>query len=217
MQKREREALNLATAQFRWWPAALAFMLLGAAYALISDQLRIGPPWELLVLAIFAVVGARFLHWRGRMAARRWLVLGSLALITLAITVSAAYLIGALLSRSTDAANLLRDGALLWTTNMLSFALSYWEVDGGGPAHRHVTGCGSTDFAFPQKVLGGEDEAGWSPDFLDYVFLAFNTSTAFSPTDTMVLSRRAKVMMMYQSVLSLTTVVVIVARAINAL
>ena len=80
-----------------------------------------------------------------------------------------------------------------------------------------MTRCGSSDFAFPQTTIGHGFEVNWTPDFLDYVFLAFNTSTAFSPTDTMVLARRAKALMMYQSVLSLVTVVVLVARAINAL
>ncbi|HEY0580717.1 MAG TPA: hypothetical protein VGE94_00945, partial [Chloroflexota bacterium] len=79
------------------------------------------------------------------------------------------------------------------------------------------TRCGSSDFAFPQMIVGDGKAVDWLPDFLDYLFLAFNTSTAFSPTDTMVMARRAKMMMMYQSILSLVTVVVLVARAINAL
>ena len=121
------------------------------------------------------------------------------------------------LPKTTVGSILLRSAGLLWLSNILVFALWYWEIDGGGPAHRHATGCGSTDFAFPQRVLGDADLARWMPDFVDYVFLAFNTNTAFSPTDTMVLGRRAKLMMMYQSVLALTTVVVLVARAINAI
>jgi hypothetical protein len=100
---------------------------------------------------------------------------------------------------------------------LLTFALWYWEVDGGGPPHRHATKRGSTDFAFPQRVLAEPALEGWMPDFLDYVFLAFNTSTAFSPTDTMVLARRAKVLMMWQSAVSLTTIAVIAARAINTI
>jgi len=204
-------------ANVRWWPAAVAFILLGVAYALISERLTVGPRWALLVLVIVAVVGARVLRWRGLMSATRWLVVGALAVATAALTISAGFLVEALIDHSLDAVSLLLSGVLLWTSNILTFALWYWEIDGGGPAHRHATGCGSTDFAFPQKVLGGDDLANWMPDFVDYVFLAFNTNTAFSPTDTMVLGRRAKLMMMYQSVLALTTVVVLVARAINAI
>ena len=204
-------------ANVRWWPAAVAFILLGVAYALISERLTVGPRWALLVLVIVAVVGARVLRWRGLISATRWLIIGALAVATAALTVSAGFLVEALIDHSLDAVTLLISGVLLWASNILTFALWYWEIDGGGPAHRHATGCGSTDFAFPQKVLGGDALANWMPDFVDYVFLAFNTNTAFSPTDTMVLGRRAKLIMMYQSVLALTTVVVLVARAINAI
>jgi hypothetical protein len=212
----ERE-LQRAVARVRWWPAALAFLALGLAYAFVAPRLTIGPRWALLALVIIAVVGVRVLRWRGMIRATRIVVLGVLAVVTLALTASAAFLVEALIDHSLDAITLLISGALLWASNILTFALWYWEIDGGGPAHRHATGCGSTDFAFPQKVLGGDDLAHWMPDFVDYVFLAFNTNTAFSPTDTMVLARRAKLMMMYQSVLALTTVVVLVARAINAI
>jgi uncharacterized membrane protein len=210
-------SLEAAAARVRWWPAALALILLGAAYALVSDRLTVGPRWALLILAIVAVVGARVLRRRGHISATRWLVIGVLAAVTVALTASAAFLVEALIEHSLDATTLLLSGVLLWTSNILTFALWYWEADGGGPAHRHASGCGSTDFAFPQTVLGGDYVANWMPDFVDYLFLAFNTNTAFSPTDTMVLGRRAKLMMMYQSILSLTTVVVLVARAINAL
>ena len=151
------------------------------------------------------------------MDARRWIVIAAIAAFSVAVTVSAVFLVGALLYRSLEAGGLLRDAALLWLSNLLTFSLWYWEMDGGGPAHRHATKCGSTDFAFPQNVLGGEIEANWTPDYIDYVFLAFNTSTAFSPTDTMVLARRAKMLMMWQSIVSLTTIAVLAARAINTL
>jgi hypothetical protein len=209
--------LQLAMASVRWWPAALAFLVLGIAYALVSDRLTVGPRWALLVLVVVAVVGVRILRWRGMIRATRLVVFGALGIVTLALTISAGFLVEALIDHSLDALTLLVSGVLLWASNILTFALWYWEVDGGGPAHRHATGCGSTDFAFPQRVLNEPALAHWMPDFVDYLFLAFNTNTAFSPTDTMVLERRAKLMMMYQSVLSLTTIVVLVARAINAI
>jgi hypothetical protein len=213
----EPERLTRAASTVRWWPAGLAFVMLGGAYALVSDRLTLGPPWWLLALAVIAVVGGRLLSWRGLLHATRLMALGTLTAITVALTASAVYLVDGLLQRSAEPGELLRSGALLWVSNLLTFALWYWEVDGGGPAHRHATLCGSSDFAFPQKVLGGKDEKGWIPEFVDYLFLAFNTSTAFSPTDTMVLARRAKLLMMYQSIISLVTVAVLVARAINAL
>jgi hypothetical protein len=212
----EEQRLAEALAHVRWWPPAVAFLLLGAAYALVSERLTLGPPWWLLALMVLAVPGAIVLRSRGLMRAHRWLAIGTLAATTVAISVSAGYLVDALLRHTAEAPELLRGGALLWVGNCLTFALWYWEVDGGGPAHRHATHCGSSDFAFPQKVLGDRYEGHWSPNFIDYVFLAFNTSTAFSPTDTMVLAHRAKLLMMIQSIVSLVTVVVVVARAINA-
>jgi hypothetical protein len=200
-----------------WWPAGLALVGLGAAYALVSARLTVGPPWALLVVAVVAVGATRLLGSRGMMLARRWLATIVLAGVTIAVTLSAAALITSLLNKNTEAGDLLLDAVLLWVSNVLTFSLWYWELDGGGPANRHATRCGSTDFAFPQRVLGGELEATWLPEYVDYLFLAFNTSTAFSPTDTMVLARRAKVLMMYQSLVSLTTIAVLAARAINTI
>jgi hypothetical protein len=204
-------------ARVNWWPAGLALVGLGAAYALVSARLTVGPPWALLVVAVVAAGATRLLGSRGMMLARRWLATIVLAGVTIAVTLSAAALITSLLNKSTEAGDLLLDAVLLWVSNVLTFSLWYWELDGGGPANRHATRCGSTDFAFPQRVLGGELEATWLPEYVDYLFLAFNTSTAFSPTDTMVLARRAKLLMMYQSVVSLTTIAVLAARAINTI
>jgi uncharacterized membrane protein len=117
----------------------------------------------------------------------------------------------------------LLSAALLWITNILVFALWYWRLDAGGPNQRdkrakHSEGA----FLFPQTTLSQEtlNAAGqqdWSPEFIDYLFLAFNTSTAFSPTDVPVLARWAKVLMMLQSLLSLLIVVLLAARAVNIL
>jgi uncharacterized membrane protein len=213
----EAQPLAHAAARVRWWPPALGFIVVGVIYALISSELTLGPPWGLLVLALLAVAGARVTRWRGLMHARRFIVIISLTAFSVAVTLSAVYLVGALLYRSIEAITLLTSGALVWLSNLLTFSLWYWELDGGGPAHRHSTRCGSTDFAFPQTILADGGEVHWMPDYFDYVFLAFNTSTAFSPTDTMVLARRAKLLMMWQSIVSLTTIAVLVGRAINTL
>ena len=196
------------------WPALLAVLALGLAYALVSSSLTLGPPWLLLVLLGLGTLGARVARVLEMWAARRYSVLVMLAVATVAVGASAVFLLGALLRGRTQAGDLLRDAALLWASNVLVFALWYWELDCGGPVHRHHTHSGSTDFVFPQTVT---QQAEWSPEFLDYLFLAFNTSTAFSPTDTMVLARRAKVLMMLQSLISLVTIAVLAARAINTL
>jgi hypothetical protein len=118
---------------------------------------------------------------------------------------------------------LLRSAAALWCTNIIVFASWYWRLDAGGPHAREQRGvhCDGA-FLFPQMALTPEArremcEDTWSPGFVDYLFLAFNTSTAFSPTDSPVLTRWAKVLMMIQSFISLATVALIAARAVNIL
>jgi uncharacterized membrane protein len=99
--------------------------------------------------------------------------------------------------------------------------LWYWEVDGAGPVHRLLRGSPpSTDFAFPpqqQAALSGQQELDWSPQLIDYLFLAFTSSSTFGPTDTLVMARRAKVLMMLQSSLSLVIFGGVVARAVGNL
>jgi hypothetical protein len=211
-----REARREGYVRIAAWPSVLALLAIGAIYALLSDSLRLGPPWLLpaFVLAAIALVAANRL--RGRPPLQPVLGRVVAVVVTLAVVGSVGLLLAGLPGGRTAAPELLRDAALLWVTNVLTFALWYWEIDGGGPHQRHGRPYRSTDFVFPQLV--GEDESvDWWPNFLDYLFLAFNTSTAFSPTDTLVLSRRAKVIMMSQGLISLTLIGVLAARAINTL
>jgi len=197
--------------------AALAFLALGIAYGFVSTNFKFGPQWSLLVLALVGSITLAVLHWRGLRRARAMLAVILMVLVTAAVAVSAVSLLGALLLGRAGASDLLLSAALLWLSNMLVFSLWYWELDGGGPHNRHPGLAASSDFLFPQVQAGSQRAAHWCPEYLDYLFLAFNTSTAFSPTDTMVLARRAKVLMMLQSLISLITIAVIAARAINTL
>jgi uncharacterized membrane protein len=191
--------------------------VLGIAYALISDRYTVGPPWLMLALVLVGSFVVAALHRRGRLRERRYALLTMLSVLTVGVAVTALFLLQSLLTNRAQASDLLLSAALLWASNVLLFSVWYWELDAGG-ARRRVAGTPiSTDFAFPQMVLGGEFVAHWKPKYVDYLFLAFNTSTAFSPTDTMVLAQRAKFLMMVQSVISLTTIAVLAARAINTL
>jgi hypothetical protein len=143
--------------------------------------------------------------------------------VTASVSVSLGLLIGRLPAHRDAPNQLLRSAGLLWICNLLVFACWYWRLDAGGP-HQRALRRSHTDgaFLFPQMVLDpelrkemGEDE--WSPGFVDYLFLAFNTSTAFSPTDVPVLSRWAKGLMMVQAFLSLATIALLAARAVNVL
>jgi hypothetical protein len=138
-----------------------------------------------------------------------------LGLITTGMIGALGLLILALLDHKEPAPVLLRSAAALWISNILVFASWYWRLDAGGPNQRELRGEHKEGaFLFPQMTL---DDRDWMPGFVDYLFLAFNTSTAFSPTDVPVLSRWAKGMMMVQSTISLATLALLAARAVNIL
>jgi uncharacterized membrane protein len=103
----------------------------------------------------------------------------------------------------------------IYLTNIIVFALLYWEMDGGGPGHRHAARDGERDFLFPQNSISSFD--GWRPTSIDYLYVSSTNATAFSPTDTLPLSRRAKMLMLAQSIVSLTVVALVAARAVNIL
>ena len=213
----EREVEEAARGVPRW-PATVAVLAIGALYLVISDRLTLGPSWLVLVAGLVLSGSLWAVRLRGYQRATHLLARAIAGGLTVVIVASAALLVVQLTRSQTAALPLLRDAALIWVANIATFALWYWEIDGGGPALRHPAHHASGDFAFPQMQQDDNGVArGWSPGFLDYFFLAFNTSTAFSPTDTLVLSRRAKVLMMIQSSISLVVIAVLAARAINTL
>jgi hypothetical protein len=199
------------------WEALLAALAVGAAYATLPDDLRLGPRWLLAALIVVVAIPLNWARYVGNYRLVRILGMALTALATAAVAASAALLIARLPGGKTPATHLLRDGAVIWGINILVFAIWYWELDCGGPHARHITRYTSTDFLFPQMAMPGADETNWSPLFLDYLFQAFNTSAAFSPTDVLILSRRVKVLMMVQSTISLVVIAVLVSRAINTL
>ena len=116
-----------------------------------------------------------------------------------------------------NAPTLLRAAVHMWVVNVLLFALWYWQLDGGGPLARPACELGARDFLFPQQADPRLSGNGWNPRFLDYLYVSFTNSSAFSPTDTMPLSRWAKMLMLIQSAISLSLAVMVVARAVNIL
>src|SRR6266404_1514491 len=140
-----------------------------------------------------------------------------IALITAANGVSIILLVHLLVNGAHTQANLLlKAGIHLWITNVLVFALWFWQLDGGGPLARRLRPAYAPDFLFPQQMLD-EPELRWQPTFVDYLYVAFTNATAFSPTDAMPLTKWAKVLMMVQSAASLLLAIMVVARAVNIL
>ncbi len=205
------------------WPVLVAMIAIGALYYAMPSALTYVPDWLVLVvvaaLGLPAMISYRTGSWKLAQA------LGYIAsgVVTAALIASLVLLISRLPGKKDSPKELLLAAAALWISNLLVFACWYWRLDAGGPyqrdlKHSHTDGA----FLFPQMMLDpdlrkemGEDE--WSPGFVDYLFLAFNTSTAFSPTDVPVLSRWAKGLMMIQALISLATIALLAARAVNIL
>lgn len=205
------------------WPSAAAMIAIGGLFWALPSAMTVGPDWLALALVAALIAPAIVFHHAGM---HRWnQAFGYLAqgVVTLSLAASLVILVSRLPSHKDTPAALLRAAGALWVSNILVFASWYWRLDAGGPNQRdlkrsHTDGA----FLFPQMTLDpelrkemGEDE--WRPGFIDYLFLAFNTSTAFSPTDVPVLSRWAKALMMMQSAISLTAIAILAARAVNIL
>ncbi len=199
------------------WPAIIAILVTGLVYASLPDYLALGPRWLLLVLLALLEIPALLFWHTGRNHLSRWIGYVVSAILTTFVATSLILLVTALPERKEAPVALLQSAAALWFSNILTFALWYWRLDAGGPFGRDLR-VGHCDgaFLFPQMMLP-HHKGKWSPRFLDYLFLAFNTGTAFSPTDVPILSRWAKVLVMIQSIISLSIVAILVGRGINIL
>ena len=205
------------------WPpvvSLLGFIVLNAGLRLwLPSEGLVGGRWllpgvELVLLVVLVTADPR----RHSRRALRRLVLTLVYLLLLSSMWATAVLLYRLITGSKvtqDPGPLLAAGTLVWLGNTLAFALLYWLIDGGGPitrARRPVP----VDFAFTQQLSPELAPPGWRPVFLDYLHLGFTNSTAFSPTDVMPLTLRAKYAMLVQSTISLALFGLIVARAVNA-
>jgi uncharacterized membrane protein len=197
--------------------ATFGALLIGVLYIVLPTALTLGPNWLLLVLEIillaptFIVGTVRRRHLPFRIA--RGLALILTVLVTAGLVISVFEMVTHL--STLKGATLLKTGATLYAINVLVFSVWYWEIDHGGPMKRFISKRIAVDFQFPQQA--GGNPTRWLPGFVDYLFLAFCTSTALSPADTVPLTRRAKMLMMAQSIIALIVLAIIVGRSINVL
>ena len=208
-------------------PPMLTLLLVLLMQALLPDDLVVVhprylvPALEAVVLAAYVVAGGRRLTRDSRDV--RLVALALLALIAVVDALQLAELLRVLLFGGGPAdgvagRELIRAAALVWGINMVVFSLAYWELDQGGPLERLRPGEVAADFRFTQQGDAPRpDGTTWLPGFLDYLYLSFTNQTAFSPTDTLPLTPRAKLLMMLQSLASLVTITVVAARAVNVL
>jgi len=206
------------------WPVAVTTFVVIFVLAALPGRIRLMPVWGLYVAGLAMVVpmagvslGAMKTRWLALERAVTLLVVAVMIASTLA---ALAYLVVAMVTRSSELGGLelLTSSVAAWVANVLMFALLYWQIDRGGPGAR-ASGAGPRpDLYFSAE--GAPPDAlppDWRPTFVDYLFLAFSTATAFSATDAMPITARAKMMMMLESSISLVTIVVVAARAINVI
>lgn len=214
------------------WHASIAVVAAVALYITLPPRLIIGPSWVAALLILLVLLPLSILAPR-RHRDTRGLRFGSIILIALVNffnLASVLLLIAGFFhpekARINSAAEILRTGAQIWVTNILVFALWYWELDGDGPdtrAHANAaTEFENADFLFPQMqmtIASGNSsrciDPLWKPQFVDYLYLSFTNSTAFSPADTMPLSRWAKALMAVEALISLVTVAIVLARSVS--
>jgi hypothetical protein len=220
-----------------WLARGAVLVIVGLQIGIVND-LAIGPRWlaptlELALLIPLSLATA-WTHRRARKAStdEQWVLVGRdrLMLRRLAVSLTAvvtlmnfgalARLIEAILAgHAGSGQTLLLDAINIWVTNVIIFALWFWAIDGGGPATVGIRPERGSDFLFTQQQqIGGKPLfPGWSPGFIDYLFLAFTNATAFSPADTFPLTVRAKLLMMAESAISLATIALVASRAVGIL
>jgi hypothetical protein len=204
---------------------ALAVVTVGVLALLIPEDFRVVPAAH-VIFPVFIVLLLALLVWGdpGRIdRENRWLrvVTGAMiAVITVLSAGSTARLVVGILTGAdfSDPGDLLTIGAIVWVVNIIAFALWFWHLDGGGPAVRASTWpTVGAAFTFPEQEDTALVRSGWYPQFVDYLALSFNTSTAFGPTDVSAIRQWSKLWMMGEAALSLTILVLVVARAVNVL
>ena len=206
------------------WQVALATAVAIALQVAVPDRMSlVSPDWVLPAVQgalLVALVTASPYRVNKESKALRWVSLTMAGLITLANAWSVARLVTILVqggAGSNKAGPLLITGGAIWLTNIIAYALWYWEFDRGGPVARAHAVKRYPDFQFVQMTAPEMAPPDWIPTFTDYLYLAFTNAAAFSPTDVMPLSRWAKMAMTLQSCISIVTVALVVARAVNIL
>jgi len=200
---------------------AVAALTAGVLHQLLPATFRVSPHWVypafLIAFLVMLIVGDP-----GRIDRERpWLHVTTglmIGLITVVNAVAAIRLVIDILAKGKfdTAGELLGIGGIVWVTNVIAFALWFWDLDGGGAASR-AAGHGTKlrAFVFPEMTMPEMVAVDWYPQFADYLALSFNTATAFGPTDVSAIKRWAKLLMSTESAISLTLATLVIARAIN--
>jgi hypothetical protein len=217
----EPRAEDLIVGEPRWHMASAVVAAI-VLTVLMPDDVRLGPSWLLPLIEgvlLVALIAGDPGKIDRRSAALRMLSIVLVSVLVLGALWATALLTSHLINggKETNSADaLLEAGSIVWVSNIIAFALLYWELDGGGAAERaHRPPAGKVDLAFPQQMNASLAPARWRPRFIDYLYLGFTNATAFSPTDAMPLAPWAKVTMAVQALTSLIIIGLVIARAVN--
>ncbi|MBI5811772.1 MAG: hypothetical protein ACOYW9_05555 [Deinococcota bacterium] len=217
---RLRRGVAAAFAPESPWAARLAVLVIVGLQWILDKRYTFGPNWLLPGLELALLLPLSLVTHLRPAAERlqRRVAIGLIGLINLANLYSLLSLVRSLLHGSKASGTALLLNALnIWVTNLIIFALWYWELDRGGPFLRRSHRARNPDFFFPQMTNPELAHPNWRPGFVDYLFLSFTNATAFSPTDTLPLTPTAKLLMMVQAGTSFITVALVAARAVNIL
>lgn len=214
------------------FPPALAVVVSAVAYALLPESLLLGPRLGIPLLELALLAALIFTNPRRMVRQSRWsrlLAVALAALVILANLVALGMLISTLGVSSTSGRSLLLASMQVWLTNVIGFGLLFWELDRGGPvARRNMRRAelppadwrfsqDENDDAVVEVAVGSSEKSGWVPTFIDYLYLSLTNSSAFSPTDTMPLTSRAKALMGLEATAALLTSLLVIARAVGSL
>jgi hypothetical protein len=205
------------------WPPALAILFVLFLMAMLPGHVTALPVWVSYLAAVAVMVPIAAVRLTG--GSTLWLGIERMMIILLATAYVAntiaelADMIGVITLHPSgnNAFSLLSSSVAIWVANVLTFSLVYWQIDQGGPYARASASKVKPDWVFPQPAKPEDLPPDWRPLFLDYLYLGYNTATAFSPTDAMPLTRRAKMLMMIESTISLLTMAIVLSHAINIL
>ena len=205
------------------WPPALTILAVLLLLASLRGHVFVIPVWVSYLAALVALTSMAAVAITNGHA--RWLRIERAIILFWALVYGTNTLVELtdMLGLTTfhpsgrNAFSLMSSSVTIWVSNVLAFSLLYWQMDRGGPGARASGTSARPDWVFPQPAAPEDLPAGWRPLFVDYLFLAYNTATSFSPADVSPLTHRAKMLMMAESMISLLTTVIVLSRAINAL
>ncbi|HTA33159.1 MAG TPA: hypothetical protein VK721_07020 [Solirubrobacteraceae bacterium] len=205
-----------------FWPVQVTLLVAIGLQIGLPARLTAGPTWLVPALEGILIIGLSLATPRQlehEHTARRRTAIALTAFVSAANIYALAALAHALLHNKvpSNGDELIVAGMLIWLTNFLIFALWYWELDRGGPGRRAAGHDGPPDFLFPQMNDDAVQPRYWRPQFFDYLYVSLTNAAAFSPTDTLPLTLKAKAIMGVQSIVSLVTIGLIVSRAVNIL